>query len=591
MGSESFFAELKRRKVFRVGTGYVVGAWVLLQLGDVVIEPLGLPNWIQAGLIYALVALFPIVLVLTWAYELTARGLVRDRGDQDSNADSTSPDPRVEGAHSIAPIDAGRRRLAVLPFVDIGDGGEDGHLAEGLALEILDDVSRQTQLQVVARTSSFRFDGRNADLAEVRGRLGATHALLGTARRAGERMRFSMQLIDLQEEVQVWAQTYNRLSDDIFEALAEVARAVVQGLLRALQLEGQTNPHSWAISPEAYEEYLIAMNAYRRTKFPTAIQHAENSIKLDGANPLAPVLLAETYFTWTRYGFAMGRDDFLLARKYVAQAQDVDPDFAPAKSIGGMLSLFLDRDFRRSFEQVSKAAAEQPGLVEWVPVLLSYANRYEESVELQRRMVQRDPLNPINLLTLANRLAWIGRNDEAVALCERARELDPTHLILRHNDYRWAIRDGELDRAEEMLREWGFALDDSGARNESDWPPHDVGLWLKARLRTARGETEEALRLAREIERGTSVTPTLIAETYVSAGAIDDAYRICDLGIRTFDLGIYDVARAHETRYPQEPSWLAFAADDRYPGLLERLGIDEASLKGIDWEIADRIMR
>ena len=580
-----FYDELKRRKVDRSAVGYLIVAWVLLQLGDVVVEPLGLPGWVQTVLIIGLVALFPVVLVVAWVYELKSGRFIRE---VEAPAAENEPVPALADATQAEPVTP---RLAVLPFAMLGGDGDEDYLGDGMAEEIINTVARHKQLQVIARTSSFRFRGIEVDMEAIRTQLTASYVITGSVRRSGDKLRISVQLIDAASESQMWAETYQRTGTDVFEVQADIARGVGEQLLATMGLEATESSREWRPSPEAYEQYLMATAAFRRADFPNALRYAARSEEIDPDNPVVPTLMAEVYLNWPRYGFVTTRDELTRARQHASRALELDPQYLPARSAMGMLSLYMGRDFKAAFEAVAHASIEQPGLVEWLPVLLAYANRYEDAVEIQRRIVQRDPLNTVNLLTWASRLNWLGRWEEAVAATERARELDPKHLILNSNDYRWAIRDGNFDRARAMLESWGLNPDKPGERRRVSWLPRSIGPWLGARLYGEMGELEVAAALVRELEQEDGFTPTTVAEAYVSAGAIDDAYRIVELGISRFDPGIYDVARPHDTRDPANRFWIEFSSDPRYDELLVRLGIDRVSLEGVNWQLLDRVLR
>ncbi len=573
----SFLAELKRRKVTRAAVTYVVVAWALLQVGDVVIEPLGLPVWVQTALIMGLAALFPVVVVVAWLYELTSSGLVRDSADVDA-----------EDAKSHRALE--KPRIAVLPLDHLGPEEDSWHLGEGVAEEILNVIARSPGLQVIARTSSFRFQGEEARLDNLRRQLGVSHVLTGSLRLSDERIRVSVQLVQVADEQQLWADSFQRGKQDLFQLQNEIARSVGKDVLAALGLDSVATRREWKLAPAAYEQYLMAMAAFRRGDFPQALKYAEASAGIDEDNPLVPSLMAEVYLNWPRYGFVLGLDELTQARRHARRALEVDPDYLPASAALGMLSLYLSRDFAAAFDAVVKAAIDQPGLVEWLPVLLAYANRYEDAVEVQRRVALQDPLNTVNLLTWANRLNWLGRRDQALQICDRARELDPNHMILANNDYRWSIRDGNFEKARGLLRQWGLDPDRPASERTRSFLPRSIGLWLGARLYGEMGDLDTALHLAREIEKEEGFTPTTVAEAYICAGAVDDAYRIWDLGITRYDSGVYDLARPENMRDPDNHFWKSFECDPRFEEYLGRLGIDEAALQGIDWHQVDRVL-
>jgi len=576
--SESFWSELKRRKVTRAGVTYALGAWVLLQLGDIVIEPLGWPDWFQTALIIFLVAGFPIVVVLAWVYELTSKGLVREE------------EATIDTATLPAAAAEEKPCIAVLPFEE-AESDDTRHLGDGIAEEILDTLAPHKNLKVIARASSFRFSSRELDMEAIRRQLGVSHLITGSLRRVDDRIRVSVQLIDVHTASQLWSHSLHRSGHNIFELQSEVAKVVGAELLEAIGLSPIENLRDWKLAPQAFEKYLLAQAAFHRGDFPKALKYAASSEELDPNNPVVPTMVADIYLNWPRYGFTVTQEELILARKHARRAIAIDSNYLPANAALGMLALYMGRDFAAAFDAVVEAATHQPGLVEWLPVLLAYANRYEQAVEVQSRIAQHDPLNTVNLLTWANRLNWIGERQKALEVCDRARELDPHHLVLTHNDYRWAIRDGDFDKARGMLVDLGLDPNKPRFRSEHSWLPHSLGMWLSSRLYGELGELDVAHELARAIEHEEGFTPTTVAEAYICAGAVDDAYRIWDLGIQRFDAGVYDIARPADTRDPDNHFWLTFRNDPRFEEYCERLGIDDASLVGVDWHKVDKVLR
>ena len=582
--SESFFEELKRRKVIRIATTYIVIAWVLIQVSDVVSEPLGIPLWIQTALIIALIALFPVALVLAWLYDITSKGIVRDSADVRNATPSVAP---------AAATDRKINRIAVLPLVDLSPGAnEESQLfCDGISEEIINRIAGHKELRVIARTSSFRFRGSDIDLAAIRHDLNATHLITGSVRRSGDINRISVQLIETHDNSQIWADAIQTSVDEPFETQAEVARLVDNAMVSTLDVMPTAESHTWKLSPAAQEQYLVARDAFWRADFPAVLKHADESNKIDPHNPLVPTLIAQVYLVWPRYGFSVTQDELRLAGKNVANALRIDPHYPGAHAARGMLSLFLERDFRTAFEVVTAAAIRHPSVAEWVPQLLVYANRYKEAIELHRRIAQRDPLNPTNLLVWANRVNWMGQKEVAKNICKWAEDIDPEHLILKNNVFRWAIRDGDLEKARSVMSDWGMDPDQPETEPNIPWVPRSISLWLGSRLFGETGDSERAYSQAQEIEKLPGFTPTTVAEAYINAGAIDDAYRIWDLGISQYDLGVYDLAQPPDMREPDDPLWLKFRNDSRYEECLERLGLDQESLQGIDWNVALQVLQ
>ena len=282
----AFFEELKRRNVVKVAVLYVVAAWLILQVGDVLFDNLGAPAW-AFGLVLGLLVLFFFpVLIFSWVYELTPEGLQRDENVDRSRFPASQPGgkinllivvllvlaiaavlldrfiPRagepVAAQASSAPAgqpaaraaaeppgapDTARapgvaapvagpppRSIAVLPFVNMSGDVENEYFADGLSEEILNFLAGVPDLQVTARTSSFQFKGRNEDVREIGEALNVANVLEGSVRRAGDQARITAQLIRASDGYHLWSETYDRQLDDVFEIQTGIADSVTRAL-------------------------------------------------------------------------------------------------------------------------------------------------------------------------------------------------------------------------------------------------------------------------------------------------------------------------------------------------------------------------
>jgi TolB-like protein len=236
----SLFAELKRRNVFRVGIAYLLGAWVLLQGADFALDVIGAPNWIiQALTVLAAIGL-PAVLVFSWVFEMTSEGLKRE-SDVDRSQSITPQTGRklnyvitgtliliivVMGAErwflaqgpspaSMKPVsvepdavetspEAVPKSVAVLPFADLSQAGDQQWFADGLAEEILNALAKTPDLLVSSRTASFRYRGSQQEISQIAEELGVAHILEGSVRSAGDRIRVTAQLIRASDGFHIW---------------------------------------------------------------------------------------------------------------------------------------------------------------------------------------------------------------------------------------------------------------------------------------------------------------------------------------------------------------------------------------------------
>ncbi|HET6591412.1 MAG TPA: hypothetical protein VFG48_00715, partial [Xanthomonadales bacterium] len=299
--SVSFFEELKRRNVFRVGAAYAVAAWVLLQIFDVIGDILELPAWGGKMILAVLVIGFFLALIFAWAYELTPEGLKRDH--EVDRSQSIAPQTgrklnafiigtlaliivlmAVERLYFATPAveqDAGAapKTIAVLPFADLSQAQDQEWFADGLAEEILNALVRVPDLSVAARTSSFAYKGTNKDISEIAAELGVAHVLEGSVRSSAERIRVTAQLIRASDGFHLWSENYDRDVAEMIGIQEDLARNI------ALALETTMDPQALeemaqvgTDSVEAYREYLrgvqLEAEAFVLTEDPEEFERA-----------------------------------------------------------------------------------------------------------------------------------------------------------------------------------------------------------------------------------------------------------------------------------------------------------------------------
>ena len=221
----SFIAELKRRKVIRVGIAYLVAAWLLLQVADVILDPFKVPQWFMTALIILVALGFPFALIMAWAFQLTPDGVKRDSAEKATDA---SPIP-VQNDSAPAVLS-----VAVLPFVDISPDQDNEHFTDGLTEELLNALRRIPDLRVASRTSCFAFKGKDADVAEVAEKLRINHLIEGSVRKSGNHARITSQLIDARTGGHIWAERFDGELVDIFALQDEITKKVVSALQLAL---------------------------------------------------------------------------------------------------------------------------------------------------------------------------------------------------------------------------------------------------------------------------------------------------------------------------------------------------------------------
>ena len=330
----TFFAELKRRNVFRIGVAYVLFAWVALQGADFILDLVSAPNWVIQWLSLAVACGLPIALFIAWAFELTPEGIKREK-DVDRSQSITpqtgrkldrviivvlvlavtyllvdklvlqdrlkSPEAGEIAAQTDVtppPTDQGPS-VAVLPFVNMSGDQENEYFSDGLTETLLHMLSQLPELRVAARTSSFAFKGKSASIDEIAGTLGVAHVLEGSVQKANDRVRVTAQLIRAEDGFHVWSQNYTRPLEDIFAIQDEIATDVADALGSSLLGTAQPDLHSVSTTDlAAYDVYLKGLEQqaiYSYGSLNLAENHFKQALAHDPGFTDARLALVKNY--------------------------------------------------------------------------------------------------------------------------------------------------------------------------------------------------------------------------------------------------------------------------------------------------------
>jgi len=338
----SFFEELKRRNVIRVGIAYVLLGWVVLQGADFLLDLVGAPEWvIRALAVIGLVGL-PFALFFAWAFELTPEGIRRDSEVDRTRSIATQTGARLNAviigllATAVAlllvdrflrpaPGDASGARtetattaqspaesegssVAVLPFVAMSSGEDDEYFADGLTEEILNSLAQLPELLVTARTSAFQFKGQDIPVQDIAAQLGVQHIVEGSVRRAGERVRVTAQLIRAADGFHLWSNTYDRTLMDILTVQEEIAENIAAALEVVLDDGKRTRMREAGIGDvEAFIAYQKGMDAFGRAhgaSEPVTLLPEANRW-FDTALAIVPDIEAALYLRTDLYGHVL----------------------------------------------------------------------------------------------------------------------------------------------------------------------------------------------------------------------------------------------------------------------------------------------
>lgn len=433
------------------------------------------------------------------------------------------------------------RSLAVLPFLDLSERGDQEYFSDGLSEELIDRLAHGKGLRVIARTSSFQFKGRNEDVRSIARTLGVSYLLEGSVRKSGGVLRVTAQLIRAADGSHVWSQTYDRTLDDLFKVQDDIAGTVARELKVALDggATGGTGPDGIggvsAVGTEAHNLFLQAnFFDHRRTRSDEerAVSLYRQAIAADPRFTLARVRLAGAFRNQARLGWLGSDEGYSLARKTLSEAMQAGPDLACAHLLMGQILRDHDwnwdgarAELRRAGElnpaddiirvQLSYLDAVQQGRPDahvndlrrallsdpldynawWtLGVALQDAGRLDESEQALRHLIELNPAFTSGYSSLANTLLAMGRNTEALAAALKEDD-EGERLSVLPMAY-WAL--GQRAESDRALRQFEKSFGDVSAfevaqnhafRGEGDlafrwldraWRQHDSDLqWLK----------------------------------------------------------------------------------------------------------------
>lgn len=473
-GSEGAWTKLRRRKVVQWGVAYAAGAWGVLQGLAYLSDTFDWPRQIQQFGTLALLIGLPIALVIAWYHG--------DRGQQRLSAPELAiltllllvgggifwlyqrgGDAPVTAAPATGPTaeaTGSRPSIAVLPFVNLSNDPENEYFSDGLAEQLLNDLARVEGIEVVGRTSSFAFKGRNLDLRAIGKELGVAHILEGSVRKAGNRVRISAQLVSAGNGLNLWSASYDRELTDVFAVQEQIATQVIEALrVSLLGAEAQRLRARPTRNLEAYDAYLRGMQQLARASWGSLRQAAaefRRALVLDPRYILAHVGLAEAYVTLAYSGAVTPEEALDVAGPAIERALAIDPELPDAHAVRGWIensrgdSAAAERSYRRGLQE---AASLGFAPVHYGTFLLSHM-RYAEARDMLLTAVEQDPLSPQLLFVLAYAYDGVRDHASALAVLTRASEIDPnnpTSLWSRAVIQYWSL--GAVDRALPELAE------------------------------------------------------------------------------------------------------------------------------------------
>jgi serine/threonine protein kinase len=463
---------------------------------------------------------------------------------------------------------SGRSRIApsiaVLPFTNLSPEAENEYIADGITEEIINTLAQIKGLQVAARTSSFAFKGKTPDLADVAAKLHVAHVLTGSVRKAGARLRVTVQMVNAHDGLAVWSERYDRQADDIFQIQDEIAAAIAEKLrVSLMETPGDVAAKRGTDNLEAYELYLkgrFFVNQ-RGSAIARGLECYERAIALDPNYGPAHGGLAVAVALLGFYGYAPAYEAMPKARRAAHSAIASGYALAEAHAVLQFISFCYDWDWTQSEREFALATAlndKLPIAYGWHLLYLAAHGRFAEAIAAGQHVVDNDPLSALAHAMHSFGLAYAGRVDEALAAGRRVEQLDPQVWI---GDYAIAAAMCGQGRIDEAISVGERCV---GKSDRHPWPlmTLSVAYRLSGRHHDACGIADELI----ERERQGYIAPLPIAQALASAERSEEAV--------VFFMRAY---REHDS-LPLWNHWPAppplFATDRRFRDIMVRVGLE-----------------
>jgi serine/threonine-protein kinase len=547
--TNNFFAELKRRNVYKVAVAYAVLAWLLIQIASQVFPFFEIPNWAVRFVVLAIIIGFPIALILAWAFELTPEGVKRtevaDAAHERSRGAVWIYVVAIGAALSVGLFVLGHymapnkqsglaelpgKSLAVLPFANLSGNPENAYFAAGIQDEIITRLAKIGQLKVVSCLTTQRFKSAPDDLPAIARQLGVANVLQGSVQRTADAVRVNVQLVKAETDTHLWADTFDRKLTDVFQIESDIAKTIAEKLQAKL-----TGSEERAISVkptanvEAHQLYLKGRYIWnRRTaeNLKKALNYFEEAAQKDPDYALAYVGIADACGLFPVYGAGAPQEYLPRAKGAAEKALALDDSLAEAHASMGLVHYcyFNGMESAKEFERAIELNPNYATAHHWYGRLtLVMLGQLDRAMAETKRAYELDPVSSIIHSDLGGVNVAARRYDEAIRQLRGTVEIDP--------DFFWAYR--WLGMALELKGDTQAAIAEYKKAFELNDDP--AGLAFIAHAEAAMGHQDEARKLLIQLvdaAKSRYVQPYAFALTYLALGDKDQTLNWLEQGVR-----------------------------------------------------------
>jgi len=600
----SFFKELRRRNVFRVGAAYIIIAWLIAQVLQLIFESFGTPDWVIKTVLVLLATGLPFSLFFAWAFEMTPEGIKREHEIDRSQSITPQTGKKLDRViigilalslvyfaydkfvlstkREVAAVEAAasqalteqvaieeaaaesRKSIAVLPFINMSDDASNEFFADGLSEELLNLLAKIPELRVTSRSSAFSYKGKDFKITDVGRELNVSNVLEGSVRKVGNQVRITAQLISVDGDVHLWSETYDRSLDNIFAIQDEIATSVVAQLKLKLLADVPTVQET---NPEAYALFLQARhlsNLLTPEGWEQANVLYQQAIAIDPNYANSWAGLSRNYVNLTGYNLLPPEEGIRKALEAANQALAIDPKSAMAYSSLGWIAMTYNDELATAARHYERAMELEPtnlSIIRNSANLVMRLGRLSEAIALGEFATIRDPVNPVAHLNMSSSYTRAERLDEAIKSARTALWLSPDIGGARYRLGEALLRKGQ---PEEALAFFTLEEDEEWRVKGTALASYDLG-----RL------TEYEQAFAELHERWGERWPIEIAHVYAWIGDADEVFSWLEKELEINGLSGVMV----------DNFFTSLHDDPRWQPLLEKGGVSADQLAAIEFKV------
>jgi TolB-like protein/Tfp pilus assembly protein PilF len=582
----NFFAELKRRNVYKVAIAYIVGGWALSQGIAQVFPVFDVPNWVIRSIVILIIVGLPIALVLAWSFEITPEGIKRTE-----TADAMPATARrkkhvwiyivvigavlsiglfflgrysaINGAprQSEATTGIPQKSIAVLPFENLSRDPDNAYFTEGVEDEILTRLAKVADLKVISRTSTQHFKSAPGNLPTIAKQLGVVNILEGSVQKAADQVRVNVQLINALTDAHLWADTYDRKLTDIFAVESEIAKTIAETLQAKLTgSEKASIAKTPTVNPDAYELYLkgrFFWNKRTGDDLRKSIEYLKQAVAKDPGYALAYAGLADSYGLLRFYGGASPAESVVPAAAAAEKALELDDSLAEPHASLGLIAT-EELEVHRGVSELERAVQLNPNYAtahHWLALAFTALGQSDRSIKELKRALELDPLSMAINADLSIGYLYARRYDEGEAQARKALEIDPRSFLARYY----------LGMALQLKGQLKEAIPEFQKAVELNHDPYCISMLAQGYARN--GQADEARKLLAqlsEMAKSVEVPEYALALAYTSLGDKDRA-------IAALEHGFAGGNKSYLFLLPGDPLLDDLRGDPRFEALVQKI--------------------